>query len=115
MRLFLYFSQIRAGAYVFMAQVSRFLAGRAELHAAHPEDVRRIRQPRNLRRVEQIGANDFDSTPLQFGRRRRIGEASDADDARWCAELHSRPAGHPASVGPILPATPSTIMSPSSF
>ena len=86
----------RAGS-VFIAQVSGFLPGRAELHAGHVDDVGRVGQLVELRRVEQVAADRLDAVLLRaVAAARGIEKRDDADDAPAdagrvdCALRHAR-------------------------
>ena len=92
----------------------RLVAGRAELPAGHVDDVRRVGQPRDGGFVEQVAADRLDAVRLQRPLLRRGDEKRETPMTRRVTPAASMARlAMRASVGPILPATPRTIRSPS--
>src|SRR5258707_257345 len=72
-------------------QGERLLAGCAELHDCQRNDNRCIRQSRELRGIEQIGADGLDAPALQARLFAGIAKARHADDT----SARLRPLGSP--------------------
>ena len=97
------------GTPTFIAQVNAALPAAPNLCPAMKTTLRMPRQALERRAVEQVAGDALDALRLELRAQRRVGEARHADHAPpGAARLAMR-----ASVGPILPPTPSTRMSPS--
>ena len=70
-----------AGTCTFMAQVSGSVAGCAEFHGSHEDDVVELRQPGNGAPVEKVAGDRLDARRIEGGAGCGIGEARDAHHA----------------------------------
>src|SRR5215467_1353369 len=84
----------------------RFLAGRAEFHSRHVDNVGGIGQVRERSRIEKIATDRFDAPGLKFCREPWGRKARDSDDAAGGSGGVGSAAGHASERGAhFSPAT----------
>ena len=76
----------------------RRIAGRAELHGGHVDDIGQLRQGLDGAAVQQVAGDGLDADRLQADAHGLIGEPSHADDAL----VRRRPLRHPGQRRPHL-------------